>query len=116
GCGWHRSRTRGTRSRKYPNYPPPWPGAGPYREILDFLTLGFVDTVNPQKIPDIAHLGTFPLVGLESPDFAPPPVEHVADMVGGVAALNAQLKQLPGKTTLRYGGAVGIVAHAGSPP
>src|SRR5216683_2060617 len=67
-------------------------GAVPDREIFDLVPLPGVHAVDPEQVSDVAHLGTFPLIGLKTADLAPPPVEHVTDVVGGVTALDTQLQ------------------------
>src|SRR5579859_5214032 len=91
--------------------PPPGPGPGPDGQVLDLFGLGPVDAVDADEVPDVAHLGTLPLVGLEPADLAAAPVQDVAGVVGGVAGPDPGRGQLPGKPTLGDGGTVGVIAH-----
>src|SRR5580693_1534309 len=91
--------------------PPPGPGPGPDGQVLDLLGLGPFDAVDPDEVPDVAHLGTLPLVGLEAADLAATPVQDVAGVVGGVAGPDARRGEPAGKPTLGDGGTVGVIAH-----
>src|SRR5262249_44502514 len=95
---------------------PPGPGARLYGQILELFPLVVIDGVDTEQVADITHFGAFPLVCLETAHLAPAPVQHVADMIGCVPTLDAQLKEAPGQPALGYGGAVRLVAHSGSPP
>src|SRR3984885_1636689 len=95
--------------------PPPGPGPGPDGQVLDLFGLGSLDAVDPDEVPDVAHLGALPLVGLEAADLAAAPVQDVAGVVRGVAGPDPRRGQLPGKPTLGDGGTVGVIAHSGSP-
>src|SRR5216683_1436501 len=94
---------------------PPGPGSGADGQLLDFVLLFFFDAIYADKVPDVAHLGPFPLVGLEAADLAPAPVQDVAGMVGGVARPEPRRGELAGQPTLGDGGTVGFIAHSGFP-
>jgi len=66
---------------------------------------------NQEQVPDVAHLGALPLVGLEAAHLAPAPVQNVADMVGGIAAGDAKLGEALRQAALGDRRAVGIVGH-----
>src|SRR5262249_57769294 len=95
---------------------PPGPGPRLDGQLLKLLPLALLHVVDAEQVADVAHLGALPLVRLEPPHLAPAPVEHVADVVGGVPTLDAQLQEAPGQPALGHGGAVCLVGHSGSPP
>src|SRR6185437_12763276 len=76
---------------------PPRPDPGLHGQVLDLSATVLVDLVEPQQVPDVAHLRALPLVGLEPAYLAATPVQHVADVVGRVTGLDAHLGQLASK-------------------
>src|SRR3984885_9743721 len=76
--------------------PPPGPCPGPDGQLLEFGAFLFADAVDPQEVPDVAHLGALPVVGLEPAHLAPAPVEQVAYVVGGVPGGAPQLGEAAG--------------------
>src|SRR5258708_15111041 len=94
---------------------PPWPDPGPHSQVLDLPSVALVYLVEPQQVPDVAHLRALPLIGLEPAYLAAAPVQHVADVVGRVAGLDAHLRQLASKQQFRDGRTVGVIAHRRPP-
>src|SRR5215469_17462213 len=94
---------------------PPGPDPAVHRQFLDLFALLAFDAVDADEVADVAHLRALPLVGLEAADLAAPPVQNVADMVGGVPGFRPEFREAPGQPSFRDGRAIGVIAHPAPP-
>src|SRR5262249_646058 len=91
------------------------PGPGLDGQFLDLVLFLAFDAVYPDKVPDIAHLGTFPLISLEPADLPAAPVQDVAGVVGRITRPEPGRGEIAGEAALGDGGTVGVIAHGGFP-